>query len=183
MYVEKSVDAGLQQKEVRVQWNTPATTKAGLEQEMRILVAEVKSALHMKVDKSYIPPGREGQLVLFENPSTAEYLSTLVYWIFLFLLTQPWFIPQAVTDLVIQAGGSLVVIGNISFGIGLIHIGLALAVLVMGLNSEFPIDPLLKWSGLTLFFGFLTAGRAIKIAYKRKFQLDEHDVIGDKKTS
>jgi hypothetical protein len=74
--------------------------------------------------------------------------------------------------------GSRMAFRNSVYAIGAVNIGLSLAVFAMGMNKGFPMDPLLKWVLVTLFFGFLTAGRMVKIAFKYEQKVRKEDVIG-----
>ena len=59
-----------------------------------------------------------------------------------------------------------------------VNTALSLAVFYNCLSAEFPLPIALKWAGLTLFFGFMTAGKAIKLAFKRKYEMEAADDIG-----
>ncbi|KAI8897902.1 hypothetical protein BC833DRAFT_591767 [Globomyces pollinis-pini] len=56
-YVEKNVDYGLQQKEVRIQFSKVASNILEVKSQINLLDIEASDALSMRVDKSYIPPG------------------------------------------------------------------------------------------------------------------------------
>lgn len=130
------------------------------------------------MDKTYIPPGRVTSMKLFENPSSEEYLFIIFYWTILFIMIQPYLIPKPIFDLIIYGMGSYDGIYNIVFAIVCVNSALALAVLYTCMSAEFPLIVSLKWTGLTLFFGFMTASKAMKIAFKRKSQLEAEDDIG-----
>ena len=115
---------------------------------------------------------------LFENPSSEEYLFIIFYWTILFIMIQPYLIPKPIFDLIIYGMGSYDGIYNIVFAIVCVNSALALAVLCTCMSAEFPLIVSLKWTGLTLFFGFMTASKAMKIAFKRKSQLEAEDDIG-----
>lgn len=144
------------------------------------LATEAKSTLSMKVDKTYIPPGRKSLvLVLFENPSQSEYIFTALFWVALALLSQTQFWPEPLIRFLVDVlGTGESPILNTIFSLVCVNIGLTLSVLGMGIYAEFPWDCLWRWLVLTPFFGFMTAGRMIKIGYKRKFELDAMDDIG-----
>jgi len=148
--------------------------------ELMKLKREASSVLNMNVDKSYIPPGREtGEIILFTNPSLKTYLATTLFWAVLYYISDLERLPTTIRMHILTIfDQDPTAIMNIGISLVIINIGLSAVVLLMGLNAEFPLDILVKWIGLTLFFGFATAGPFVKLAYKRREKLDADDPIG-----
>jgi len=117
-------------------------------------------------------------MVLFENPTIEEYIFIIGYWTLLIVLSQPWLLPQQVYTIMDTMLGTYDTYYNILFAVGCVHSLLAFAVFYTCSTAAFPLSISLKWTGLTLFFGFMTAGPAMKTAYKRRFQLEAADDIG-----
>lgn len=115
---------------------------------------------------------------LFENPSIEEYVFVIGFWIVIFILSQPSLLPQRAFVMMDTLLGNYDTFYNILFAMGCINSLLSLMVLYTCSSAEFPFIISLKWAGLTLFFGLMTAGPALKTAYKRKFQLEAADDIG-----
>jgi hypothetical protein len=74
--------------------------------------------------------------------------------------------------------GSRLAFRNSVYAIGAVNIGLSVAVFAMGITKRFPMEPLMKWVLVTLFFGFLTAGRMVKIAFRYEQKVSKEDIIG-----
>lgn len=124
-----------------------------------------------------MPPGRKDK-PLFENPSMEEYIFIILYWSVIVFFSIPALIPKPIYDLIALALGTYDTIYNIVFAVVCVNTCLSMAVLYHCLSAEMPFTICLKWAGLTLFFGFMTAGNAIKISVKRKNQLAAEDDIG-----
>ncbi len=107
-----------------------------------------------------------------------EYILTFIYWSVLLFFTQTHLLPPVILDVIVKVFDSEDAAASILIALFSINIGLACVVFGMGIYAEFPMDALIKWTILTPYFGFLSAGRMIKIAAKRRIKLDQDDPIG-----
>ncbi|KAJ2997336.1 hypothetical protein HDV02_005608 [Globomyces sp. JEL0801] len=150
--VEKNVDYGLQQKEVRIQFSKVASNISEVKSQINLLDIEASDALSMRVDKSYIPPGRTS-LKLFEQPSGLEWTLVVIFWSSILVLVfapLPFGLRALLNEYMTQ--GDLF---NVLFALVTINVGLTFATFGVGIYAEFPFDILMGWCGLTLIFGLM----------------------------
>ncbi|KAJ3255087.1 hypothetical protein HK103_006630 [Boothiomyces macroporosus] len=178
-YVERT-DQGLQRKEIMVQFSGQrAQTANQIHQKLKSLVKEAESGirLNQEVDKTYIPPGRKSnELKLYEGPAQLEIVLIILWWSVLVILAFLPF-PEPINALFDQFIGRSN-IQNTLIALVVVNSGLALTVGGLCVYAEFPLDILFKWITMTFIFGFLAVSKVVKIAYKRREQLDAADDIG-----
>ncbi|KAJ3271861.1 hypothetical protein HDV01_006146 [Terramyces sp. JEL0728] len=178
-YVERT-DQGLQRKEVTVQFGgQQAQTVNQLYQKLQSLVKEAEGGmrLNQEVDKTYVPPGRKSNvLTLYEGPAQLEIILIVIWWTTLLVLAFVPF-PEPLNLLFDQYIGRSSVV-NTLIALCTVNVGLALTVGGLCVYAEFPLEIISKWIFMTLLFGFLAVSKVVKIAYKRREQLDAADDIG-----
>ncbi|KAJ3324572.1 hypothetical protein HDV06_006476 [Boothiomyces sp. JEL0866] len=175
-----SKDQGLQRKEVMVQFSgQTAQTANQIHQKLKSLVKEAESGirLNQEVDKTYVPPGRKSNEVkLYEDPAQLEVILIAIWWSVLVIFAFAPF-PEPINNLFdLYIGRSNIF--NTLIALVTVNIGLALTIGGLCAYAEFPLDILAKWILMTLIFGFLAVSKVVKIAYKRREQLDAADDIG-----
>jgi hypothetical protein len=97
--------------------------------------------------------------------------------ILLFLGTRATLLPLNLFLILDNLGGTEL-IWNIIIAILVTNAGLFFAVIVIGLFAEYPIAIIFKWAFTTLVFGFFSAGPMLKMAFKRRNELDSQSDIG-----
>ena len=64
-------------------------------------------------------------------------------------------------------------IKNATLALVAINLGLAVAVVGVGIYAELQLEMIASWALATAFYGFLTAGPIFKHCFKRRFHLDQ----------
>ncbi|KAJ3188875.1 hypothetical protein HDU85_004589 [Gaertneriomyces sp. JEL0708] len=165
-FVSKSND--LVDKEIRIQFNNPAYDLEGAKKQIAVLVKEAKDVTSTKVDKTYVPPGRE-QPRLFIPPS----LQTVVYGLGLWgiLLAAGFYhnIPPKIGYYHYALGGHELFRG-VAIGIGAIHVVEAVVAIIIGITSGMPMWVNLLVGLLTIPFGLSAIGPHVKCCKKKRLR-------------
>jgi hypothetical protein len=108
---------------------------------------------------------------LFVMPSLREWALVCAFWIVLCLLMYSDRLGP-IGNWIDVIAGSRRAFQNTIIAMGAVNVALSVAILGIGIYTDFPIHSLMKWVLLTLFFGFHSTRTMIKIAYKYKIQCE-----------
>ncbi|KAJ3031752.1 hypothetical protein HDV00_008140 [Rhizophlyctis rosea] len=169
-YMDKNMEGELQQKDVRVQFQTPATNKETAKERIIATTKEARQALGLEIDRTYVPPGRKGPK-LFVWPNSTMMQVIIFFWILCAVLAYVPKLPLRVELWRFNAGGPEQ-FQWLLFSAVIMHLVESVAIIGMGIYTKFPPRILLKWWLLSIPFGIAALGPFVKTAAKRKFAED-----------
>ncbi|TPX62938.1 hypothetical protein PhCBS80983_g00209 [Powellomyces hirtus] len=168
-YVDKNAEGGLAQKDVRVQFDAPATTVHDVKKKLANLAKEAKTSLSLdsKMDKSYRAPGSDRLPQIEPVMGTAAVTGFLVLWATLIVGVLVPTLPPQFEELREHLGGR-VMFERVAFGILLVHAIECVVVVAAAIYGSFELGDTIASLIRTLLFGLGSLGPVVKAAVNRR---------------
>ncbi|KAH6594221.1 hypothetical protein BASA50_006811 [Batrachochytrium salamandrivorans] len=176
-YNEYDADTGkLERMNMRIQYDRPVENADQIQTKLEQMIDEAKTVLSLKPKTDYVSPGASLNEKEFTMPPPLHFIYAAIGWAILYSMAYVDTVPTTL-EFVRGIIGGHQPCANLLFAIFIIHAIEAVATVAIGIWAEFTLSNILKWWFLTHIFGFATLGPVVRIAFRRRADLDAKDDI------